>query len=62
MKEITVFELPQLVGLLSSTMPAVLPAQIQFCYLQLQLVSALKGEMSSKEKIILNSQPLGELQ
>ena len=41
MKEITVLQLTQLVGLLSSTIQTVLPAQIQFCYLQLQQVSAL---------------------
>ena len=62
MKEITVLQLTQLVGLLSSTIQAVLPAQIQFRYLQLQQVSALKGGMSCKEKIILNDQALGELQ
>ena len=62
MKEITVFQLTQLVGLLSSTIQAVLPAQIQFRYLQIQQVSALKGEKSYKKKIILNDQALGELQ
>ena len=41
MKEITVLQLTQLVGLLSSTIQTVLPAQINFCYLQLQQVSAL---------------------
>ena len=49
MKEITVLQLTQLVGLLSSTIQAVLPAQIQFRYLQLQQVSAMKGGMSYKE-------------
>ena len=62
MKEITALQLTQLVGLLSSTIQAVLPAQIQFRYLQLQQVSALKGGISYKEKIILNDQALGELQ
>ena len=62
MKEITVLQLPQLVGLLSSTIQAVLPARIQFCYLELQQVSAMKGGMCSTEKIILNSQPLEKLQ
>ena len=62
MKEISVLQLTQLVGLLSSTIQAVFPAQIQFCYLQLQQVSALKGGMPYKEKIILNNQTLGELQ
>ena len=62
MQEITALQLTQLIGLLSSTMQAVLPPQIQFCYLQLQQVSALKGGMSCKEKIVLNDQALGELQ
>ena len=62
MKEITALQLTQLVGLLSSTIQAVLPAQIQFRYLQLQQVSALKGGISYKEKIILNDQALGALQ
>ena len=62
MKEITVLQLTQLVGVLSSTIQAVLPAQIQFRYLQLQQVSALKGGMSYKEKVILNDQALGERQ
>ena len=61
-KEITVLQLTQLVGLLSSTIQAILPAKIQFCYMQLQQVSPLKGGMSYKEKIILNDQALGELQ
>ena len=61
MKEITALQLTQLIGLLSSTIQAFLPAQIQFCYLQLQQVSALKGGMSCKEKIVLNDQALGEL-
>ena len=42
--------------------PKLLPDQIQFRYLQLQEVSALKGGMPYKEKIILNDQALGELQ
>ena len=62
MKEITVLQLTPLVGLLSFTIQAVLPAQIQFRYLQLQQVSALKGGMSYKEKITLNDQTLAELQ
>ena len=57
MKEITVLQLTQ-----SPSIQAVLPAQIQFRYLQLQQVSTLKGGMSYKEKIILNDQALGELQ
>ena len=61
-KEITVLQLTQLVRLLSSTTQGVLPAEIQFCYLQLQQVSALKGGMSYKEKIILNHKTLEELQ
>ena len=59
-KEITVLQLTQLVGL-SSTIKAVLPAQIQFRYLQFQQVPAPKGGMSYKEKTILNNQALGEL-
>ena len=62
MKEITILQLTRLVGLLSSTIQAVFPAKIQFRYLQLQQVSALKGGMSYKEQIILNDQALGELQ
>ena len=62
MKQITVLQLTQLVGLLSSTIQEVLPAQIQFHYLQLQQVSVLNAGMSYKEKIILNDQALGELQ
>ena len=52
-KEITVFQLTHLLGLLSSTIKAVLSAQIQFRHLHLRQVSALRG-MSYKEKIILN--------
>ena len=55
-------QLTELVDLLSSTIQAVLPGQIQFRYLQLQQVSALIGGMSCKEKIILNDQALGKLQ
>ena len=62
MKEITVLQLTQLVGVLSSTIQAVLPAQIHFRYLQCQQMSALKGGMTYKEKIILNDQALGKLQ
>ena len=46
MKELTVLQLTQLVDLLSSTIQAYPLAQIQFRYLQLQQVSALKGGMS----------------
>ena len=62
MEQVTVLQLTQLVDLLSSTLEAVLPAQIQCHYLQLQQVSALNAGMSYKEKIILNDQALGELQ
>ena len=62
MKEIMDLQLTQLVRLLSSTIQAVLPTQIHFRYLQLQQVSALKGGMSYKEKIILNDQALRKLQ
>ena len=60
-KEITVLQLTQSVGLLSSPIQAVLPAQIQFCYLQLQQFQPWKEECLTKEKIILNDQALGEL-
>ena len=60
MKELTVLQLTQLVGLLSSTIQAFPLAQIQFPYLQLQQVSALKGGMSYKDKIVLNNQALVE--
>ena len=62
MKEITVLQSTQLVGFLSSAIQAVLPTQIQFRYLQLQQVLALKGGMSYKKKIILNDQALEKLQ
>ena len=62
MKVITVLQLTQLVGLQSSTIQVVLPAQIQFRYLQFQQVSALKTGMPYKEKTVLNNQTLGELQ
>ena len=62
MKEITVLQSTQLVGLLSSAIQAVLPTQIQFRYLQLQQVLAVKGGMSYKKKIILNDQALEKLQ
>ena len=62
MKVITVLQLTQLVGLQSSTIQVVLPAQIQFRYLQFQQVSALKTGMPYKEKTVLNNQTLiGEL-
>ena len=50
-KEITVLQLTQLVGLLSSTIQAVLPTQIQFGYPQLQQLSALKEECLTKRKL-----------
>ena len=56
-----ILQFTQLVGLLSSTIQAVLSAQIQFRYLYLQQMSTLKGGMSYEEKIILNDQTLGEL-
>ena len=62
MKEITVLQLKQSEGFLSSMIQAALPILIQFIYLQFQQVSALKEGMSYKEKIILNHQALGELQ
>ena len=62
MKEITVLQSTQLVGLLSLAIQAVLPTQIQFRYLQLQQVLAVKGGMSYKKKIILNDQALEKLQ
>ena len=62
MKEIAVFQLTQLAGLLTSTIQTVLPVQVQFHHLQLQQVSALKGGRSCKEKISLDNQALGELQ
>ena len=57
MKEITVLQSTQLVGLLSSAIQAVLPTQIQFRYLQLQQVLALKGGIEGIE-VIPNSIPI----
>ena len=50
-KEITVLQLTQLEGLLSSTIQAVLPTQIQFGYPQLQQLSVLKEECLTKRKL-----------
>ena len=51
--QVSILELTKLIGLLSLTSQAVLPAQINFRYLQQQM-QALKTKRSYCKKVILN--------
>ena len=61
-KKVSILELAKLIVLLSSTIQTVLPAQINFRYLQLQQIQALKTEGSDCKKEILNKNSKEELQ
>ena len=52
--QVSIIELRKLIGLLPSTTQAVLPAQINFRYLQQQQIQALKTQGSYCKKVILN--------
>ena len=60
--QVSILELTKLIGLLSSTIQAVLPAQINFRYLQQQQIQALKTQGSYCKKVILNRHSKEELQ
>ena len=60
--QVLVLELTKLIGLLSSTIQAVLPAQINFRYLQQQQIQAIKTQRSYCKKVILNKSSKEELQ
>ena len=50
----SILGLTKLIGLLSSAIQTVLPAQINFKYLQQQQLQALKTQRSYCKKVILN--------
>ena len=58
----SIIELRKLIGLLPSTTQAVLPAQINFRYLQQQQIQALKTQGSYCKKVILNRNSKEKLQ
>ena len=60
--QVSILELTKLIGLLSSTIQAVLPAQINFRYLQIQLIHALQTQGPCCEKVIPNRNSKEELQ
>ena len=60
--QVSILELAKLIGLLSSTFQAVLPAQINLKYLQQQQIQALKTQGSYCKKVILNGTSQEELQ
>ena len=57
--ETSILELTRVIGLLTSTIQAVLPARLQCRYLKLQQISSLKE--SHQQKIVLNHQSKTEL-
>ena len=59
--QVLILELTKLIGLLSSTIRAVLPALINFRYLQQQQIQALKTQRSFCKKVILNRHSKEEL-
>ena len=59
--ETSILELTRVIGLLTSTIQAVLPARLQCRYLQLQQISSLKESHSYQQKIVLNHQSKTEL-
>ena len=59
--ETLILELTRVIGWLSSTIQAVLPARLQCRYLQLQQISSLKESHSYQQKIVLNHQSRTEL-
>ena len=61
-KETTDLDLTKIIGLLSSAAQAVMPARLQFRFLQNQLIQSMKGRSSFQTKIILSKEALGELE
>ena len=59
--ETSILELTRVIGLLTSTVQAVLPARLQCRYLQLQQISSLKESLSNQQKIVLDHQSKIEL-
>ena len=57
-----ILELTKLIGLLPSTIQTVLPAKINFRYLQQQQIQALKIQRPYCKKVILNRNSKEELQ
>lgn len=57
----SILKLTKLIGLLSSTIQAVLPARLQFQYLQQQQLTALKETQSYNHKVVLGKLVLVEL-
>ena len=57
----TDFRINKVIGLLSSTVQAVLPARLQFRYLQQQQIQSLKAQKSYQHTLILNKQSKEEL-
>ena len=58
---LTELELTRVIGLLTSTIQAILPARLQCRYLQLRQISYLKEKHSYQQKIVLNHQSKTEL-
>ena len=55
------FRINKIIGLLTSAIQAVLPARLQYRYLQLQQISSLKESHSNQQKIVLDHQSKTEL-
>ena len=50
----SILELTRLIGLLTPTIQAVLPARLNCCFLQMQQISSLLESLSHLDKIVLN--------
>ena len=60
--QVTVHKLTKLLGLLASTIQAVLPAQVNVRYLQQQEIKALRATQCYQVTVLLNSNSKEELQ
>ncbi|XP_057302862.1 uncharacterized protein LOC130637025 [Hydractinia symbiolongicarpus] len=60
-REATILELTQLIGVLSSIIEAVLPARLEFCFLQQQQIQSLKVSKSYATLVHLRRKSLEEL-
>ena len=60
--QVTVHELTELLGLLTSTIQEVLPAQLNVQYLQQQQIKALRATQCYQATVLLNRSSKEELQ
>ena len=61
-KLVSVREVSQLIGILSSTVLAVLPAPLMYCYLQKQQIDELRTSTFYKKQIALSPRSRAEIQ